>query len=114
MKYIIALDQGTTSTRAVLFDKSGAIVSSYGREIEQFYPAPGLVEHAPMSTISAPSSNIRPICRSAPGTSGFPSFSRYLLPEKYESGVTLIIPITEIFLSGFAVFLLTMVVMSFP
>ena len=45
MKYIIALDQGTTSTRAVLFDKSGAIVSSYGREIEQFYPAPGLVEH---------------------------------------------------------------------
>lgn len=45
MKYIIALDQGTTSTRAVLFDKSGAIVSSYGREIEQLYPAPGLVEH---------------------------------------------------------------------
>lgn len=45
MKYIIALDHGTTSTRAVLFDKSGAIVSSYGREIEQFYPAPGLVEH---------------------------------------------------------------------
>ena len=45
MKYIIALDQGTTSTRAVLFDKSGAIVSSYGREIEQFYHAPGLVEH---------------------------------------------------------------------
>ena len=46
-KYVIALDQGTTSTRAVLFDKSGAAISSYGREIEQFYPAPGLVEHDP-------------------------------------------------------------------
>lgn len=47
MKYILALDQGTTSTRAVLFDKSGRAVSSYGREIEQVYPAPGLVEHDP-------------------------------------------------------------------
>ena len=47
MKYILALDQGTTSTRAVLFNKSGAAVSSYGREIPQIYPAPGLVEHDP-------------------------------------------------------------------
>ena len=47
MKYVIALDQGTTSTRAVLFDRTGRAVSSYGREIEQIYPAPGLVEHDP-------------------------------------------------------------------
>ncbi len=47
MKYILALDQGTTSTRAVIFNKSGAVVSSYGREIPQIYPAPGLVEHDP-------------------------------------------------------------------
>lgn len=47
MKYVIALDQGTTSTRAVLFDKAGRIVSSFGREIPQIYPAPGLVEHDP-------------------------------------------------------------------
>ena len=47
MKYVLALDQGTTSTRAVLFDRSGKIVQSYGREIPQIYPAPGLVEHDP-------------------------------------------------------------------
>ena len=47
MKYVLALDQGTTSTRAVLFDRSGKIVQSYGREMPQIYPAPGLVEHDP-------------------------------------------------------------------
>ena len=47
MKYVLALDQGTTSTRAVLFDRSGKIVQSYGREIPQIYPAPGMVEHDP-------------------------------------------------------------------
>ena len=46
-KFVIALDQGTTSTRAVLFDRCGKIVSSYGREIGQFYPEPGFVEHDP-------------------------------------------------------------------
>ena len=47
MKYILALDQGTTSTRAVLFDKGGRIVCSHGRELPQIYPAPGMVEHDP-------------------------------------------------------------------
>lgn len=47
MKYIVALDQGTTSTLAVLYNKFGSPVCSYGREIPQIYPAPGLVEHDP-------------------------------------------------------------------
>lgn len=47
MKYILALDQGTTSTRAVLFDSGGRIVCSHGRELPQIYPAPGMVEHDP-------------------------------------------------------------------
>ncbi len=46
-KYILALDQGTTSTRAVLYSKDGTAVYSCGREIAQVYPAPGFVEHDP-------------------------------------------------------------------
>src|SRR5215469_18438986 len=46
-KYILALDQGTTSSRAILFDHEGLPVSSAQREFPQIYPAPGLVEHDP-------------------------------------------------------------------
>ena len=47
-KYILALDQGTTSSRALLFDHDGAIVSHAQNEIAQIYPHPGWVEHKPM------------------------------------------------------------------
>ncbi len=43
-KYIIAIDQGTTSSRAILFDKQGRIVSSSQKEIKMFYKKPGYVE----------------------------------------------------------------------
>src|SRR5207247_8895610 len=46
-KYVLALDQGTTSSRAILFDHDGAIVSVAQQEFPQIYPAPGLVEHDP-------------------------------------------------------------------
>jgi glycerol kinase len=44
-KYILALDQGTTSCRAILFDKESNIVGVAQKEITQFYPQPGWVEH---------------------------------------------------------------------
>lgn len=47
-KYVIALDQGTTSSRAILFDKDHNIVSVAQTEFTQFYPKPGWVEHDPM------------------------------------------------------------------
>ena len=47
-KYILALDQGTTSSRAILFDHDGNIKSSKQLEFTQIFPAPGLVEHDPM------------------------------------------------------------------
>lgn len=47
-KYIIALDQGTTSSRAVLFDQHGKIQAVSQKEFEQIYPKPGWVEHSPM------------------------------------------------------------------
>jgi glycerol kinase len=46
-KYVLALDQGTTSSRAILFDHAGSIVSVAQQEFPQIYPAPGLVEHDP-------------------------------------------------------------------
>jgi glycerol kinase len=46
--YILALDQGTTSCRAVIFDKAGNIISTSQKEFTQFFPKPGWVEHDPM------------------------------------------------------------------
>jgi glycerol kinase len=46
-RYILALDQGTTSSRAIVFNHAGRIVAQAGREFEQIYPEPGWVEHRP-------------------------------------------------------------------
>src|SRR5574339_372089 len=43
--YILSLDQGTTSSRSIVFDKQGNIVSSAQKEFKQIYPQPGWVEH---------------------------------------------------------------------
>ncbi len=48
MKYILALDQGTTSSRAIVFNEEGKPVSSAQREIRQIFPKPGWVEHDPV------------------------------------------------------------------
>jgi glycerol kinase len=45
--YVLALDQGTTSSRAILFDRAGRIVRAAQREFPQIYPQPGWVEHNP-------------------------------------------------------------------
>ena len=47
MAYIMSLDQGTTSSRCILFDRSGRICSSAQREFRQIFPQPGWVEHDP-------------------------------------------------------------------
>lgn len=46
--YILALDQGTTSSRAILFDRQAKVVAVAQREFRQIYPQPGWVEHDPM------------------------------------------------------------------
>lgn len=48
-KYIMALDQGTTSSRSIIFDKDGEIVSLVQREFPQIFPSEGWVEHDPMT-----------------------------------------------------------------
>ena len=52
-KYIIALDQGTTSSRCILFDREGKICSVAQKEFTQIYPQPGWVEHDPMEIWSS-------------------------------------------------------------
>ncbi|SOE22153.1 glycerol kinase [Spirosomataceae bacterium TFI 002] len=47
MNYIASIDQGTTSTRCIIFDKGGNIVSIHQKEHEQIFPKPGWVEHNP-------------------------------------------------------------------
>lgn len=55
---ILTLDQGTTSSRAILFDKSGSLVSLAQKEFKQIYPQPGWVEHDPMEIWSSQASVI--------------------------------------------------------
>ena len=52
-KYILALDQGTTSSRSVVFDKKGNIVSVAQKEFTQYFPKPGWVEHDPLEIWSS-------------------------------------------------------------
>ena len=52
-KYMIALDQGTTSSRCILFDREGTVCSMAQKEFRQIYPKPGWVEHDPMDIWSS-------------------------------------------------------------
>lgn len=51
-KYVIALDQGTTSSRAVIFDQQARVVGMKSYEFEQIYPQPGWVEHDPAAILN--------------------------------------------------------------
>ncbi|MDN3205281.1 glycerol kinase GlpK [Algoriphagus sediminis] len=54
--YILALDQGTTSSRAIIFDKKGKIVTTAQKEFKQYFPKQGWVEHDPMEIWKSQSS----------------------------------------------------------
>lgn len=53
MAYILSLDQGTTSSRAILFDEAGTIAAVAQHEFQQFYPQAGWVEHDPMEILTS-------------------------------------------------------------
>ena len=48
MSHVLALDQGTSSSRSIVFDAQGRIVAMAQRELRQHYPQPGWVEHDPL------------------------------------------------------------------
>lgn len=64
-KYVLALDQGTTSSRAILFDRQGQVVQIAQKELTQSYPRPGWVEHNPMEIWGAQSGVAREALESA-------------------------------------------------
>ncbi len=53
MQYVLALDQGTTSSRAILFDHNGAIAAVAQKEFQQFFPQAGWVEHDPTEILTS-------------------------------------------------------------
>ena len=71
MKLIAALDQGTTSTRCILFNQSGEIITSAQKEHKQIYPQPGWVEHDPMEILE----NTKQVISSVLKHKGIPSSS---------------------------------------
>lgn len=58
-KYIMAMDQGTTSSRCIIFDLEGRAVGSFLEEFEQIFPQPGYVEHNPMEILSTQMNSAR-------------------------------------------------------
>src|SRR5271168_810024 len=58
MAYILALDQGTTSSRSILFGKDGNIVAQAQREFQQIYPQGGWVEHDPFDILTSQMSSV--------------------------------------------------------
>jgi len=65
MKYLAALDQGTTSSRAVVFTEDGRTVASCNREFPQHYPKPGWVEHDPRDILESQVTSLREAVRLA-------------------------------------------------
>ena len=61
MSYIGAIDQGTTSTRFMIFNEVGSVVASAQREHTQYLPHPGWVEHDPLEIVQATNSLIKEV-----------------------------------------------------
>src|SRR5512134_1052343 len=68
MRHILALDQGTTSSRAIVFNEEGAPVEIAQQEFRQIYPQPGWVEHDPLEILTTQ----RAVAREAVALSGVP------------------------------------------
>jgi glycerol kinase len=67
-RLILALDQGTTSSRAILFDRAGSIVAMAQRELPQHFPQPGWVEHDPREIWSSQSETLAQVLSDAEAT----------------------------------------------
>jgi glycerol kinase len=65
MKYILAIDQGTSGNRAILYNKKGEIIASAYKEFTQYFPAPGWVEHDPVEIIKDVRGLIRKVIQKA-------------------------------------------------
>jgi glycerol kinase len=64
-KYILAIDQGTTSSRAMLFDRAGSVAGSAQREFRQIFPQSGWVEHDPLEILGSVQATVAEVLASA-------------------------------------------------
>ncbi len=69
MKYILTLDQGTTGSRAIIYDKQGKIVTSAYQEYPQYFPRPGWVEHDPEEIWNTVNNSIQKVLKVVGGES---------------------------------------------
>ena len=67
-RYVLALDQGTTSSRSILFDRTGRIVAQAQQEFTQHFPAPGLVEHDALEIWATQSATMESVLATAGAT----------------------------------------------
>jgi glycerol kinase len=63
MKYVLAIDQGTTSSRAIVFDKKGNIIALAQQEFTQYFPKPGWVEHDALEILATVQEVVRQVLR---------------------------------------------------
>ena len=69
MKYILTLDQGTTGSRAIIYDKQGKIVTSAYQEYPQYFPKPGWVEHDPEDIWNSVNNSVQKVLKIVGGGS---------------------------------------------
>ncbi len=69
MKYILSIDQGTTGSRAVVYDKKGAKIASAYQEFPQYFPRPGWVEHDPEEIWKSVEATVRRVLKKVPKNS---------------------------------------------
>ncbi|MDD3983602.1 MAG: glycerol kinase GlpK [Candidatus Omnitrophica bacterium] len=67
MRYVLAVDQGTTGSRAVLYDKNGRRKASSYEEFRQYFPRPGWVEHDPLEIWRSVDNSIQKVLKQVPG-----------------------------------------------
>ena len=65
MRYLLALDQGTSSSRSIVFNQAGQVVAMAQREFRQIYPQPGWVEHDPMEIWSSQLATVQEVMAKA-------------------------------------------------
>ena len=66
MKYILAIDQGTTGSRAILYDKNAKKIASAYEEFKQYFPKPGWVEHDPRDLWESVHHSIQKVLKEVP------------------------------------------------
>ena len=69
MKYILAIDQGTTGSRAVIYDRKGRKIASSYREFPQHFPRPGWVEHDPRDLLNSVMESVQKVIAKVPSGS---------------------------------------------